>query len=158
MVHGGDKSLKMGIPVFGVVAWGWLTGCWPSPGWEAASDWVGARKGTKECQGKTGTDRGSTLVHTVERRQTEGWGVHKWLLGEFLLGHPSTVNFAFLKYPARNLRWPRLTSKFFEILAILIYFFVLHNKEKKCGVKHLSVLFHNKAFKHLSSKCLLAWC
>ena len=54
------------LPVFRLAAWGWLTGCGPSPGWEEASDWVGARKGTNECQGKTGTDRGSTLVHTAE--------------------------------------------------------------------------------------------
>ena len=54
------------VPDFRLAAWGWLTGCWPSPGREGASDWVGARKGTNECQGKTGTDRGSTLVHTAE--------------------------------------------------------------------------------------------
>lgn len=56
------------VPVFRLAAWGWFTGCVPSPGWEEASDWVGAKKGTNECHGKTGTDRGSTLVHTAEER------------------------------------------------------------------------------------------
>lgn len=60
----------LSVPVFRLAAWGWLTGCWPSPGWEEASDWVGARKGTNECHGKTGTDRGSTLVHTAEKNRT----------------------------------------------------------------------------------------
>lgn len=43
----------------------WLTSCWPSVGWTATPDWLGSKKGTSECQGNTGTDRGSTLVHTV---------------------------------------------------------------------------------------------
>ncbi len=50
----------------------WLTSCWPSAGWAAAPDWLGSRKGTSECQGNTGTDRGSTLVQTVgTRRESE---------------------------------------------------------------------------------------
>lgn len=50
----------------------WLTSCWPSTGWAAAPDWLGSRKGTSECQGNTGTDRGSTLVQTVGREGKEG--------------------------------------------------------------------------------------
>lgn len=54
----------------------WLTSCWPSAGWAAAPDWLGSRKGTSECQGNTGTDRGSTLVQTVgtwrERERRKG--------------------------------------------------------------------------------------
>lgn len=47
----------------------WLTSCWPSAGWAAAPDWLGSRKGTSECQGNTGTDRGSTFVQTVGTRR-----------------------------------------------------------------------------------------
>ena len=43
----------------------WFTRGWPSVGWAPEEfDWLGSRKGTNECQGKTGTERGSTLVQT----------------------------------------------------------------------------------------------
>lgn len=49
----------------------WLTSCWPSAGWAASPDWLESRKGTSECQGNTGTDRGSTLVQTVGREEKQ---------------------------------------------------------------------------------------
>lgn len=54
------NSVLCYIPLF------WLTSCWPSAGWAAPPKWLGSRKGTRECQGNTGTDRGSTLVQTEQ--------------------------------------------------------------------------------------------
>lgn len=48
-----------------------MTGWWPWGGWGEASGWLGARKGTSECQGKTATERGSTLVHTAGEGDTQ---------------------------------------------------------------------------------------
>lgn len=59
IMHHQDKKIVLLLPLL------WLTSCWPSAGWTAAPDWLGSRKGTSECQGNTGTDRGSTLVQTV---------------------------------------------------------------------------------------------
>lgn len=56
-------------PLLWVEATGWLAGCWASLGCTEGSGWLGARKGTKECQGNTATERGSTFVHTVGRSQ-----------------------------------------------------------------------------------------
>lgn len=52
-------------------ATGWLAGCWASLGCTEGSGWLGARKGTKECQGNTATERGSTFVHTNMPRPRE---------------------------------------------------------------------------------------
>lgn len=60
-----QMPVRAKLPFFREAVCGWLTVCWPSPGWADGSDWVGARKGTNECQGNTGTDLGSTLVHTT---------------------------------------------------------------------------------------------
>lgn len=66
---GGTKRVLLFLPLL------WLTSCWPSVGrTDAAPDWLGSKNGTSECQGNTGTDRGSTLVHTMgtwewERRE-----------------------------------------------------------------------------------------
>lgn len=56
-------------PLLWVEATEWLAGCWASLGCTEGSGWLGARKGTKECQGNTATERGSTFVHTVGRSQ-----------------------------------------------------------------------------------------
>lgn len=50
----------------------WLEGCWASLGCTEGSGWLGARKGTSECQGNTATERGSTFVHTAGRRRAGG--------------------------------------------------------------------------------------
>lgn len=54
------------LPLLWLEATGWPAGCWASLGCTEGSGWLGARKGTKECQGNTATERGSTFVHTVE--------------------------------------------------------------------------------------------
>jgi hypothetical protein len=53
------------LPLLWLEATGWLAGCWASLGCTEGSGWLGAKKGTKECQGNTATERGSTFVHTV---------------------------------------------------------------------------------------------
>lgn len=64
------------LPLLWLEATGWLAGCWASLGCTEGSGWLGARKGTKECQGNTATERGSTFVHTVGRSHVS------WMPGE----------------------------------------------------------------------------
>lgn len=64
------------LPLLWLEATGWLAGCWASLGCTEGSGWLGARKGTKECQGNTATERGSTFVHTVGRSHVS------WVPGE----------------------------------------------------------------------------
>lgn len=42
---------------------------WLSAGWVDIFDWLVSKKGTNECHGNTGTERGSTLVQTVCRNK-----------------------------------------------------------------------------------------
>lgn len=73
-------------PLLWLEATGWLAGCWASLGCTEGSGWLGAKKGTKECQGNTATERGSTFVHTVGRSQLSH-------AGEFGLDPPTQAVF-----------------------------------------------------------------
>lgn len=90
-------------------ATGWLAGCWASLGCTEGSGWLGARKGTKECQGNTATERGSTFVHTnmprprdaVPDAGTRGlWAEYMVRQGGARLGRPPPQRPPLLRPPA----------------------------------------------------------